>query len=363
LRNEKAEVRAVVVHAVVHDWSSEGVAEAIRRASTYAREAAQRLEERTGIRVDSMRVTLPPSPLSADKTVEVLRGARHALEEGIYYSLLHMEAIDVEPKHVLEVLGLGEKVYAGIATPAPVEEAAKILYEVAKHPDKATRLAIIIPGFVETPYFPAGSSLGPVYGLTVSLLYPKMLEDRDLYEGFSDVSDLVVELDQHLVDIADELGIEYRGMDLSLSPWMDHSVARVIEQASGKKIGDIGVAPVIREVEELIDELCLDVSCTGFNQVMLPVAEDNVLKERVAEGSLDLYKLLHLTYACVAGLDMVLVPQEKWSKELASAILAELVAAQELKNKPLGARVVAVNAEPGEWISIGDFGETPVARI
>ena len=363
MRPEKAEIRAVVVHASVPEWRSSVLRDVLRSATEKARRAARLVEERMGLRVDSVRVTLPPSPLPADDTVALLEEARDALASDVYYSLFHAEAVDVEPRHVLRVLDLGERVYASIATPAPVEEAARLLYEVGSNPARAARFAISVPGYVETPYFPAGTSLGPVHGLSASLLYPDMLVGRDLYEGFNDVSDLAVELEENLVDIAEELGLEYRGLDLSLSPWMEKSVARVIEEASGTRIDGIGVAATVREIEELIEELCLDVTCTGFNQVMLPVAEDNVLKQRIAEGSLDVYRLLHLTYACVAGLDMVLVPRSQWSKEKASAIIAETVTASELKQKPLGIRIVAVDAEPGEWIEIGDFGKTPVTRI
>lgn len=363
MRPEKAEIRAIVVHAAVPEWDGDTLRSVIEGATKKARRAAKLVEEKMGLRVDSIRVTLPPSPLPASKTIELLREVRGAFATDVYYSVFHAEAVDAEPGQVLEVLGLGPRVYASIATPAPIEEAAKILYEVARHPDKAARFAIAVPGFIETPYFPAGSSLGPVHGLSASLLYPRMLEGRDLYEGFNDVSDLAVELEENLMDIAEELGLEYRGLDLSLSPWMEQSVARVVEQVAGQRIGEIGVAATIREIEELIEELCLDVTCTGFNQVMLPVAEDNVLKERVASNELDIYKLLHLTYACVAGLDMVLVPRRQWTREKAAAILAEITTAANLKEKPLGVRIVAVDAEPGEWIEIGDFGKTPVARI
>jgi len=363
MRPEKAEIRAIVVHASVPEWDKDVLREVVRSATMKARRAARIIEEKMGLRVDSVRVTLPPSPLPAGKTVELLESLRGVLDQGVYYALFHAEATGTEPGHVLRVLGIGPRVYASIAAPAPLEEAVRILYEVAKHPDKATRFAVAVPGFVETPYFPAGASLGPVHGLSASLLYPRMLEGRDIYEGFSDVDDLVVELEDNLVDVAEQLGLEYRGLDLSLSPWMEHSVARVVEQAAGLRIGEIGVAATIREIEDLIEELCLDATCTGFNQVMLPVAEDNVLKERVAGGELDVYKLLHLTYACVAGLDMVLVPAKHWTREKARAILAEITTASNLKEKPLGIRVIAVDKEPGEWLEIGDFGETPVARL
>jgi hypothetical protein len=170
LRPEKAEIRAIVVHASVPEWSTDVLREVLRSATEKARRAARLIEERMGLRVDSVRVTLPPSPLPADDAVAALEEARDVLASDVYYSLFHAEAVDVEPRHVLRVLRLGERVYASIATPAPIEEAARLLYEISSDPGKAAWFAIAVPGYIETPYFPAGTSLGPVHGLSASLL-------------------------------------------------------------------------------------------------------------------------------------------------------------------------------------------------
>ena len=62
-----------------------------------------------GLRVDSIRVTLPPSPLPASKTIELLKEARDAFATDVYYSVFHAEAVDAEPGQVLEMTGKAER--------------------------------------------------------------------------------------------------------------------------------------------------------------------------------------------------------------------------------------------------------------
>ena len=202
-------------------------------------------------------------------------------------------------------------------------------------------------------------------GLSAALLYPRLLEGRGegIYAAFDDLSEAAMAVEDALLKAAEGLGLEYRGIDLSPSPWMDESVARVVEEMLGGSICEPGAGAVVAELEGLVEDTCMDVECTGFNQVMLPVAEDNVLKERVAEGCLDARWLLHLASSCAAGFDMAPVPLRGWSGEAARRILAELVVAQARKGKPLAARVVAVDAAPGEWVDLGRFGRTPVVRL
>ncbi len=367
-RFDLVSVRALVVHAVVDDWNDpENIARSLTHATTLVKKAARFLEERLDIKPNTLRVTLPPTPLDSGSAAKVLGEAIHKadLDEDVYYGLLRIDASLASPESVVDVLRLGARIFASIATPVTSESAVKVLYEVAKaDPLMAARFAVSIPGFVESPYFPAGASLSSVTGLSASLLYPRLLENRSsIYAGFDDLDDVAIELEDVLSNIAEGLGIEYRGLDLSLSPWMEESVARILEEYSGKRIYELGVAPLIMEIEELIDDICSDLDCIGFNQVMLPVAEDNLLKQRVAEGKLTLYKLAHLMYTCISGLDMIVVSEKDWTPELAKALIQETVAAASIKGKPLGIRVIVADAEPGAWIDLGYFEHTPVIRV
>ncbi len=361
-------VRALTVHAVVEDWGSPGsVAETLRTAATKVRTAARLLEERLDVKPWTLRVTLPPAPLDGRQASRIIREAVEALgglERGVLYSLLHVDAGAVEAGDVVSVLGLGDNVYASAYTPVATDAAAELLYTVSRAgPGIATRFALTVPGPLETPYLPAGSSRGATTGLTAALLYPRLLEGRNLYAAFDDLSDVAAELEEALTGIAEELGLEYRGLDLSLSPWMDDSVARIVEEVSGSSICGLGAAAAVAEIEELIGDTCLDVECTGYNQIMLAVAEDNVLKERGREGCLTVQRLLHLSTACVAGVDMAPVSLSEWNSEEAKRLIADLAVAARLKEKPLAARIIAVDAAPGETVKLPRFGEAPVLRL
>jgi len=99
----------------------------------------------------------------------------------------------------------------------------------------------------------------------------------------------------------------------------------------------------------------------GFNEVMLPLAEDDRLKELAAVGQLRFRDLLAATPACVAGLDMVPLPSTTETRVL-KWVMRDLDAASKLKRKPLGMRVLLVGAAPGEEVELGMFGKTPGAR-
>lgn len=361
-------VRALVVHSMVGDWSNvDELAQTLARSTELVKSAAVLLEERLGVKPRTLRVTLSPALIDGGLAARALDRAveKAGLEDGVYYGLLHIESTRTSPEHVLEVLGLGNNVYASVAASSVDENTARILYEVATAgPETATRFAVTVPGFVETPYFPGGTSLSPGMGLSVSLLYPRLLMGKpSIHEAFRELSGRLRAVEEALKTVAGSLGVEYKGLDLSLSPWMEDSVARVLEEYSGRRVYELGVAPIVMEAEKLIGKTCESLKCIGFNQVMLPLAEDNLLKKYAGEGRLTLYKLVHLMYASVSGVDMVPVSLDDWTVELAKAVIGEAIVAANLKNKPLGVRIIAVSAEPGTWIDLGRFGLTPVANI
>jgi len=366
-RLDLVRVRALTVHAVIDDWSdASSVARSLSLATQKARRAARLLEERLDVEPWTLRVTLPPAPMPAEEAAPVLEEAVAKAELGdeVLYSLLHVDAASADAENVLRVLRVSDRVYASAYTPLATEAAAELLYTVSRAgPGVATRFALTVPGPLETPYLPAGSSRGATAGLTAALLYPRLLEGRNLYAAFDDLGDAAAELEEALIGIAEELGLEYRGLDLSLSPWMDESVARIVEEVAGSSICGLGAAAAVAEIEELISDTCLDVECTGYSQVMLAVAEDNVLKERGREGCLTIQRLLHLSTACVAGVDMAPVSLSEWSSEEAKRLIADLAVAARLKEKPLAARIIAVDAAPGETVELPRFGEAPVLRL
>jgi hypothetical protein len=358
-------IRALTLHGVLDNWlDSEHVSRTLRRYEAALDEIAKALAE-SGIDVWTKRISLPPAPASLEDVISTLQKVSYRSD--VFYSLLHVSVERADVEFIRRVLDIGPNVYVSIHFGHPADggwKASELLYELAKLGlERSYRYALTVPGPVETPYFPAATTLSSVPSISVALLYPKLLEEKGLAEGFAELMETLDAIESVVSKAALRHGLNFAGFDLALSPWMEESVTRVIEKLSGRKLGDLGISPHILEVEEAIRELCDEVSCTGFNQLMLAVAEDDVLKERVREGSVRLSTLASYMYACVSGIDMVVVPAKLWTRELAEAIIKEVWAASYIKSMPLGIRVIVAEAEPGDDVELGRFGRTPVIGV
>jgi uncharacterized protein (UPF0210 family) len=357
-------IRSLTVHTIVGGWDDPGeIARALEDATRQAVEARKIFED-AGLEVWTVRVALPPltRKASVDTLVEGLRKAR--LREDVLYAVYHRDTYTASIDEIKKILSVSERLYASVSAPEPSEEAAKLLYEVARlGPNMASRFSLTVPDHLETPYFPAATTLSSTPGLSIALLYPRLLQGRSWDEAFIDLLDYVSRVEDAAAKAAEKLDLDFYGVDLSLLPWMDDSVARILEEALGGKLGSLGTMSVIASAEDLIAEACEETICTGYNQVMLPVAEDNLLKERVAEGLVTLRDLAAYSYACVAGVDLPVVPLSEWNEKVAFNVISELYAASYRKDMPLAARIIAENASPGEWVELPRFGKTPVIRL
>ncbi len=214
----------------------------------------------------------------------------------------------------------------------------------------ATRFAVSFGQRVQTPYFPATQSKEK--GVSLSLLYVEQFK-----KGFS-LESLLEKL-KEMQRQAEASWDSFLGMDLSISPWMDRSVASLVEEVSGVMFTLPGTIATIRELNRRIEYLASHVKTTGFNEVMLPLAEDNRLKELARIGQLRFSHLLNYTSYCVAGLDMVVIPDTS-NDAILLGILRDLWDIYLLKRRPLGMRLILAPAEDGSDIDLGVFGKTPV---
>ncbi|WP_243677835.1 DUF711 family protein [Vulcanisaeta distributa] len=174
------------------------------------------------------------------------------------------------------------------------------------------RIAALIGDAILTPYYPDSINLGNNHGIALSILYPSELSNErnlrnDLTRVFRTAEDIGKE-------IASELGIDYLGIDVSLSPWGgEESVVNAIERIYGIRFGGPGTLSAIYKLNKAIWEASNQFKVTGFNEVMLPLAEDEQLKARAREGLITFSKLVKYTMTCVAGVDMVPIPSSQLS--------------------------------------------------
>lgn len=270
----------------------------------------------------------------------------------------------LNPGELVELMRTFERAYFSVEYSDEREGA--IVEALRRIPEEAgwvagSRFAVSFGGRPVTPYFPVTTS--EVEGVTLSLLYPTHV--AELIESGMTLPDalrtVALEAYRLAYEALDRSGAKLAllGLDLSLSPWASDSVAALLEKLLGLPLFSPGTFAVLRAVNEALSLLASSLGAVGFNEVMLPVAEDDRLKELAAVGQLRFRDLLAASAACVAGLDMVAIPSTTEDRVL-RWVMRDLEAASRLKRKPLGMRLLLVSAAPGEEVDLGMFGKTPV---
>jgi len=221
-------------------------------------------------------------------------------------------------------------------------------------PDIYTRIAFTFGEAIETPYFPATTNKSNIFGFSLALRYIDLMDEYlkgDKKSLVSYLDDLEIKLSSY--------GSLYLGIDLSLSPWMDESVAKLVEDRFDVRVGQPGSYYAISKLNNTIIQLIrgVGIKSIGFNEVMLPVGEDNRLMELVRDGQLELVDLIGLTNVCVAGLDMVVIPDDM---DLIKYIARDLYSISMHRKKSLGMRLIPTTEEE---VNITRFGSIPKIRV
>ncbi|HWQ17776.1 MAG TPA: DUF711 family protein [Sulfolobales archaeon] len=330
-----------------------------------------RMIENKGYRVWSKRITLPPLSGREDmaKACSELKRSINMLK-GIFVSAFNIDAdsnIEIDDLvRCMEDLGF---TFSSILVKG--EEDVKDAYEKISRfysrsgVDLHTRIALIYGSRILTPYFPASASIVEETSFTVALRYAVDFEDLVLKKGdIESLGKLLEELEETLSDVSMGIGVKYAGIDLSLSPWMEESVASIVERSSGTEIPMPGTMAAIKRINETITSLSRRVKSTGYNELMLPVEEDNVLKERARQGKIALKDLIAFSTICVAGVDMAVLPREHvLSGHVLRNIIQDLLAISEAKGKPVGMRLIMASGSPGDIVDLGRFGHASIMRI
>lgn len=365
---EGADIRAVAVSAPlprggdVKAYVEEVLALEI---SEYARALAKEL----GVSVRTCRLVFPYlEDLSTALNTEartVVEGLCDAIEDAreIDYVALPLRRAE-NASWIVEVLRRYEKAFFSIPYSRDEEaEIARLIRDISTKagPVEAAHFAVSFGEQPQTPYFPATASREAATML--SLLYPTYLR-RAVRRG-DELHRAVGELARRVTETAEAALKSFNVpkrlyLDYSLSPWMEDSVAAVIEDLKGGDLTRPGTHSAILEINSAIRDAAERYKGLGYNEVMLSVAEDNRLKELVASGKLGLQLLVSYVSVCVAGLDMVLLPLGIDDRFLVS-LMRDLDAIRSVKGRAVGMRVILVDAGPGDIVELGFFGRTPVA--
>ncbi len=361
-------VRMVTYLTIVKGWWESP--QAVERAAFRLAEAVDRASETSGLRPDSVRLTLQSAPSLREAAGVAEDLGQIAEDSGVYVNAGLYSLAD----SMAEAASLArEGVYFSLAmtdlTWREAEALATLMNRVAEEdPVNATRLAVNLAGEpVETPYYPLSSLSTPESMVAVGLTYPNRLAAAFRAGGLKGIASAAAEAGIAALSLAKgvarELGARRVGVDLSVSPWMKESTLGLVELVAGVRLPEPGIAWGIRRVNEAVREAALRLGgdVVGFNSVQLPVAEDLKLKARVSEGDTTARDLARLAGVCLAGLDMAAVPYEP--RRVAGLIL-EVGAYARAKGAPLGVRLIPLeDVEPGDRVALGRFGELPVMPV
>ena len=345
-------VRALTLHLNEYPATSEQLLQIVKSSVEELRELSKNIRHETGLDVWTLRISFPLTPQNIDVASLVDIAQKLASYKEAMFSFIHVRSS--ERLDLLELVKISNNLYgSAIINDWSDHSLQKLQQLIVRLGYNASRIAIVTNDIL-TPYFPAGSLTDvDEECVSVAYLYTDVIEEKGL-EGLS----ILTRYAQKVEKAIKISFVDFCGHDLSLSPWNDMSVARALTKLFGYQPFEYGFGLTVDLFNEKLMEACKVLTCTGFNEVMLAVAEDNELKKLVGEGLLRLEHLVRLAYASVAGIDMVLLPETR--ANLIPRLYLETIAASRVKKRPLGFRIIVSRAKPREWVEFGMFGRTPV---
>ncbi|MEM4513031.1 MAG: DUF711 family protein [Ignisphaera sp.] len=305
-------------------------------------------------------------PISANyKSIEKYLDELFSVINGNTLVSMSAEGSALDINYLINIMHKHKKFYTAIrcSDDECVDKVATTVYaELGKNIDinTYTRIAMIFGSWIETPYFPATCNVSNILGLSAALRYVDLVNNA-LINGLSHkLYNFIQDVQDKLECVSKCSGIPFLGLDLSLSPWKEESVADLIEKLIDSRIGSPGTINAIYSLNKLIEGIIkkLKIRNIGFNEVMLPVAEDDILNKRVEEGFVRFRDLVNYSVVCVAGLDMIAIPKILDVRRVA----IDMLTVHKIKKRSVAMRIIPVDQEPGTSIELENFGVTYVAH-
>lgn len=318
----------------------------------------------------SLRISIPPPPEKIDivKLAETVYDS--SFRSGVsLVSGFTIKSNSIDCNVIERLLQSGVYVCIDASLQQSFKRIAEALIKISqKNPVLLSRVAVKLGNSKDflTPYFPLSVNVKSREGLAVALLYSTDLLEAYRINGIKGLiykaCELMIRSEAYGLEISSKLGVDFYGVDYSISPWMEDSSARLVEDVSGVPIPEPGSISAVAMLNKAVYDAAFkaNVKSTGFCELMLPVAEDNVLKQRALEGRVRLRDLIALSTVCVAGVDMAVIPAEG-SLKIIEGLLEDMFKIAELKGRTVGVRLIPCHhVKPGESVNLGLFGEVPV---
>lgn len=236
-----------------------------------------------------------------------------------------------------------------------VKAAARVIKTLAENSSNSeanfafAASALVPPG---TPFYPGGYYLGPGQEFAVALESANVVAEalasapRDPARARQALEESLGAHARRIEAIADQLerqiGWRYLGMDLSPAPNRAVSIGAAVESFTGTRFGSSGTMTAAALITEALRRI--PVKRIGYNGLMVPVLEDDVLAQRWGEGGYNLDSLLAYSAVCGTGIDAVPLPGDV-SVEQLERMVGDMATLAVKLGKPLSARLMPVNGK------------------
>ncbi len=232
-----------------------------------------------------------------------------------------------------------------------IESTADIIRQIAHRTDAGygnLRFAALMNCPPNTPFFPAAYwhdartnfSIG---WQAIDLVQDAFIDAPNLEVGLQNLKVLMEAEGQKIVTLAQTLaqewGIKFVGIDASLAPMGDESIAYAMEHQLPGYFGERGTLTVAAGLTRTLQSL--ELPLCGYSGLMLPVLEDVGLGERSEAGYFNLDSLLLYSTVCGTGLDTIPIPGDASTSQIA-AILRDVATLSIQLSKPLSVRLFPV---------------------
>lgn len=231
------------------------------------------------------------------------------------------------------------------------EKTADIIRQIAHRTDAGygnLRFAALMNCPPNTPFFPAAYWHGTRTNFSIGWQAIDFVQDAftevpNLETGLQNLKDIMETEGQKLVALAEvtakEWGTKFIGLDVSLAPMGDDSIAYAMEKLLPGCFGDSGTLTVAAGLTRTLKSLSLPLC--GYSGLMLPVLEDVGLGKRSEACYFNLDSLLLYSTICGTGLDTIPIPGDATTEQIA-AILTDVATLSLQLNKPLSVRLFPV---------------------
>lgn len=261
--------------------------------------------------------------------------------------------------HVADVIVHSEMLFAtttlttlsGHISTEATESTAGIIQKIAYQTDAGygnLRFAALMNCPPNTPFFPAAYWHGTRTNFSIGwqaidFVQQAFTDANNLETALHNLKKIMEVEGQKLVALAEtaakEWGIKFIGIDVSLAPMGDESIAYAMEQLLPGCFGDSGTLTVASGITHTLRSLSLPLC--GYSGLMLPVLEDVGLGKRSEECYFNLDSLLLYSSVCGTGLDTIPIPGDATTAQIA-AILTDVATLSNQLNKPLSVRLFPV---------------------